>query len=1767
MKNRYLLAFLLLAVTGASAQENPRPIRLKSGELAISRNLRNMPNLAGALEPAHYKNRYYTILRFSQLPDSATRQALAREGITLFDYIPDNAYLAEVSGPPAPLTRKPLISGVFVLDARMKISAKLQKQLQQTVQDPDKLIGVGYYGHIDRDTVIAELSRAGAEIANTKMQPPRVIFIRANAATVNKIAALPFVAFIGSQSMKATPINYNGRNIHGVNALAAAAGRNLKGKGVTVGLGDNGEISSHTDFTGRVISRNPMAPAHHGLHVAGTIAGAGIINPIYEGMASKATIIDQYSEDIIANAPYYVNDFGMVLTNNSYYLGQAGCAGNGDYNILSYYVDAQMNADPELLHVFAAGNDGGSTCSPYLANYHTVKSGFQCGKNVLTVGAMDNLTYANAGFSSRGPVDDGRLKPEIVASGFYVASTTLNNGYRREWGTSMAAPAATGILALLYERYRQLHGGANPSSALIKAIACNTAEDFGNPGPDFLYGFGNINARKAVQVIENAAYFAGTIGHTGTNNHIITGVPAGSAQLKVMLYWNDPAASPNAVNTLVNNLNLTVTTPGSTVHYPLVLNPAANNVNDLATEGVDDRNNIEQVVINTPVGGDYTVTITGANIPLGPQPYVVTYEVVPPTVTVEYPFGGETLVPGETEYIRWNAPAANTNTFTVEYSTDDGATWHTINNNVAANLRLQAWTVPNVPTGTARVRVSINTTSYSDECEMDFTILGQPVLTVTNSCPGYALLSWPSIASATGYEIMMLNGDSMQVVATTANTSYLLGGLSMSQRYWLGVRAVMGTIAGRRSISISVTPAAGACADAVFNNDLQADALIAPVTGRMFTPSQLGNVAPQFRIRNLGGVAIAGAFDICYQVNGGPIVTENISPGIAAKATYTHTFGTPYDFSATGAYTVKAWVKFASDDQAGNDTLMTVVKHLQNDPIDLTTPFTEGFESAAAQTYGTGTRGFEGLDRCDFMSNNSNGRARTFVQTGMARTGNRAVTLDQRVNSSTPSADSLIVTFNLGNYITTDQIWLSFYYLNHGINFELPGNKVWIRGSETGAWIPVTDLSNDNNALGLYLKAAPVNITETLANAVPAQTISSSFQVKFGQNGYTSANSMVLDGDLDDGYTFDDVTLTLASNDAGMVQLVAPAVNNMCALGSAEPITVRVKNYSNAAMFMVPVSYQVNGGTIVTENIPSIPAGQTLDYTFLEPADLSAYQPYTLNTWIAYPGDDYSVNDSTSYSFRTVPHITSFPYLQDFEANDGDWFTGGFNSSWTWDTPQGTVINKAASGTKAWLTGLGGHNNNETSYLYSPCFSLSGMSDPVLSFSHIFRTEDNCECDFHRVEYSTNGVDWFILGEAGLGTNWYDHPVLNVWQASNTKWHVSTIDNLNKAAKIRFRFGMYSDPGLTMEGVGIDDIHVFDRASVTIYNGPDITSGLSKPVSGNDWIHFDAGGGRVVSINPHGQDLGNTEVKVFIHPGPVRNDGWQYYLDRNIVIQPANAPALPVSVRFYYLHTEANNLVFASGCNHCTSISDAYEAGITQYSNAIAEENGTISDNTHGVHHFIPPSQVKVVPYDNGYYAEYEVTGFSEFWINGGGPGQNLPLPQILDRFTATLDNNTGLLKWSTLQESNSDIFVIERSADGISYQTIGQVAAAGNSNTTIHYSFTDNYLLNGINYYRLKMISKDGSVEYSPVRMIHYAQGDLLISLRPNPVTKGVVQIITSTNCTHIELRDVTGRLLKTVTMQGMQNTLQVHDLAKGVYYITVHTDGGKKVEKLVVQ
>jgi hypothetical protein len=375
----------------------------------------------------------------------------------------------------------------------------------------------------------------------------------------------------------------------------------------------------------------------------------------------------------------------------------------------------------------------------------------------------------------------------------------------------MSCPGIAGIFGQLYEAYRTFNSNNNPPSALMKAIIMNTADDLGNPGPDFSYGYGRVNALKAVKAIEAADYFNATISNAGVNTHTIA-VPAGVRKMKVMTYWHDYQAAVNASVALVNNLNTTVTSPAATVFNPLILNftPTAANLNSIAIPGVDVRNNHEQVTINNPTPGNYVLTVNGASVPMGPQTYYVTWIFEMDGYTMIYPIGGEGFVPNETETIRWD-DLETTGTQTLEYTNNNGTTWNNISSTIAGAQRYYNWTVPNTVSGQCKVRISRGI--YSAESDTSFSIIPLPTsINVAWACPDSVKLTWNAAAGATSYDIFKLGSMYMDSVGTSTTTSFVIPNTLSTQTHWFSVRS-RGPLSsvGRRANAIKKTPGVLAC--------------------------------------------------------------------------------------------------------------------------------------------------------------------------------------------------------------------------------------------------------------------------------------------------------------------------------------------------------------------------------------------------------------------------------------------------------------------------------------------------------------------------------------------------------------------------------------------------------------------------------------------------------------------------------------------------------------------------------------------------------------------------------------------------------------------------------------------------------------------------------------------------------------------------------------------------------------------------------------------
>jgi hypothetical protein len=465
----------------------------------------------------------------------------------------------------------------------------------------------------------------------------------------------------------------------GTNAVqpGGALGLNLSGSSTfltnRLAIWDGGSVySSHVEFAGKTVtSKDNASVLDHSTHVAGTMVAKGVYGPA-KGMAFNASVLNSWDFDNDVSEMSAAAATGLLLSNHSYgdvagweYNSSAGHwewyglpGDTEDYNFGFYDSRVQSwdniayNA-PYYLMVESAGNSRSSNgpavgevyygyatkTNPAIINKGARPTGISSNdgydiisttgnaKNILTVGAVGPLPNGplNRGdvaisyFSSWGPTDDGRIKPDLVADGENVLSTGVSspNSYLTLSGTSMAAPNVTGSLLLLQEYYAQKNNGAFMLSATLKGLACHTAFDAGNVGPDYVYGWGLLNMRTAAQAITDnggkSLISENTLAQGQSKTFQVTA--SGIGPLAVSICWTDPAGTPTTegvinsrVPKLVNDLDIRVS-DGTSTYRPYVLDPA--NPSATATTGDNIRDNIEQVYIaNATPGKTYTITVS-----------------------------------------------------------------------------------------------------------------------------------------------------------------------------------------------------------------------------------------------------------------------------------------------------------------------------------------------------------------------------------------------------------------------------------------------------------------------------------------------------------------------------------------------------------------------------------------------------------------------------------------------------------------------------------------------------------------------------------------------------------------------------------------------------------------------------------------------------------------------------------------------------------------------------------------------------------------------------------------------------------------------------------------------------------------------------------------------------------------------------------------------------------------------------------------------------
>lgn len=416
-----------------------------------------------------------------------------------------------------------------------------------------------------------------------------------------------------------------------------ALGLNLTGANMTIGMWEIGStVPTHELFEGRITQVDAASPSSHANHVAGTMIGGDGIEAGARGMAYEANLRAFTAANDVAETASEAAT-GNLLSNHSYGFHPIflPVAAFGHYDASARNVDEVMHDAPFYLGVYAAGNTRQFSFVNGGDNGYDVLSGHALSKNGMSVAAVEEVpSYTGpasvlmSGFSSWGPTDDGRIKPDISAKGVdtYSANTISNSSYNLNSGTSMAAPSVAGTLLLLQEHYNNVNSEFMLSSTL-RGLACHTADEAGSSdGPDYQYGWGLINAERAAETITNNGQTSIVTEQVLSNGESYTiQVQASSIEdLAASITWTDPEGIPGPVTedlftvSLVNDLDIIVTDAAGNTSFPWILDVA--NPSAAATTGDNFVDNIEKVDIDNP-NGMYSITVSHKGTLAAPQAF------------------------------------------------------------------------------------------------------------------------------------------------------------------------------------------------------------------------------------------------------------------------------------------------------------------------------------------------------------------------------------------------------------------------------------------------------------------------------------------------------------------------------------------------------------------------------------------------------------------------------------------------------------------------------------------------------------------------------------------------------------------------------------------------------------------------------------------------------------------------------------------------------------------------------------------------------------------------------------------------------------------------------------------------------------------------------------------------------------------------------------------------------------------------------------------
>jgi hypothetical protein len=651
-------------------------LEFKSGVVTTTKQ--DTPTLVGALSAAPRGAARHLVIQFERPVTAAERSELESAGVKLLHYLGDNAFFASVGvdrAAVAKVAESPALRCVLPVQRNWKLHPDLASGIvhdfavvtptkEEATKEPRDAVPdggtvVAAYVLLHPDVSLEEgvrITQFYGAVVRSKLQSINGLVIEIPANNIPFLADEDIVEWIEPPLPKFSELNNSNRARVGAD-VAQWPPYGLDGSGVTVLVYDGGYgLSSHQDFGGRHHTRDNSGLSDHATHVAGTIGGSGAASGgIYRGMA-PAVILESYGfqqpgglqpgflytdpGDLEADYSQAINTYGADISNNSIGTNTAPngfpCNWEGNYGVTDVLIDTIVRGDGSnplftspFRIVWANGNERQTTrclgVEGFPSPYHSTAPP-ACAKNHITVGALNSNDDSVTTFTSFGPADDGRMKPDISAPGCQsnedngVTSCSSSGGYTVKCGTSMASPTVCGIGALILQDYRQQYPGQPDfRNSTLKVLLAHTAVDLFNPGPDYQTGYGSVRAPAAIDLMRSGNFLEASVGQ-GQTYSVTVIVQPGQAPLRVTLAWDDVPGTPVVNPALVNDLDLRVFDSQSNQYYPWTLSPMNPSAPAVRTQA-NHVDNIEQVVIDNPTPGAYRVEVYGYNVPQGPQPF------------------------------------------------------------------------------------------------------------------------------------------------------------------------------------------------------------------------------------------------------------------------------------------------------------------------------------------------------------------------------------------------------------------------------------------------------------------------------------------------------------------------------------------------------------------------------------------------------------------------------------------------------------------------------------------------------------------------------------------------------------------------------------------------------------------------------------------------------------------------------------------------------------------------------------------------------------------------------------------------------------------------------------------------------------------------------------------------------------------------------------------------------------------------------------------